>query len=88
MCLQGLSTEEQYLAVSGASKRLIEFTDGRIEILPMPTRRHQAISLHLLLHLLDAVRGAGQCRVLHRMSRPVRRSGTRRNGLRFGFREV
>lgn len=26
--LQGLWTEEQYLAVSGASKRLIEFTDG------------------------------------------------------------
>ena len=25
----------------------------------MPPRRHQAISLHLLLHLLDAVRGAG-----------------------------
>ena len=57
--LQGLWTEEQYLAVSGASKRLIEFTDGRIEILPMPTRRQQAISLHLLLHLLEAVRGGG-----------------------------
>ncbi len=57
--LQGLWTEEQYLAVSGASRRLIEFTDGRIEILPMPTRRHQAISLHLLLHLLEAVRGVG-----------------------------
>lgn len=57
--LQGLWTEEQYLAVSGASKRLIEFTDGRIEILPPPTRRHQAISLHLLLQLLDAVRGVG-----------------------------
>ena len=38
---------------------MIEFADGRIEILPTPTRRHQAISLHLLLHLLDAVRGIG-----------------------------
>ena len=57
--LQGLWTQDQYLAISAACNHLVEFTDGRIEILPMPTRRHQAISLHLLLALLGVVRDIG-----------------------------
>ena len=57
--LQGLWTQDQYLAISAACNHLIEFTDGRIELLPMPTRRHQAISLHLLLAFLDVVRDIG-----------------------------
>jgi hypothetical protein len=35
--LQGLWTEEQYLALTNQTNRLIEFTDGVIEVLPMPT---------------------------------------------------
>jgi Uma2 family endonuclease len=40
---QGTWTEEQYLAMTDHTNRLIEFTDGRLEPLAMPTDRHQAI---------------------------------------------
>jgi Uma2 family endonuclease len=49
--LQGLWTQEQYLRLTDHSNRLIEFTDGSIEVLPMPTKRHQAISKFLLFML-------------------------------------
>jgi len=49
--LQGLWTEEQYLRLTDHSNRLIEFTDGSIEVLVMPTKRHQAISKFLLFML-------------------------------------
>lgn len=49
--LQGLWTEEQYLRLTDYSNRLIEFTDGSIEVLPMPTKRHQAILRYLFLTL-------------------------------------
>jgi Uma2 family endonuclease len=52
---QGHCTEEQYLLLSSQTNRLLEFTDGSIEVLPIPTRRHQAISLCLLLELLAFV---------------------------------
>ena len=51
--LQGLWTEEQYLRLTDHSNRLIEFTDKKLEVLPMPTKRHQAIS-KFLLFLLNA----------------------------------
>ena len=47
--LQGLWTEAQYLRLTGGRRRLIEFTDGTLEILSMPTDRHQVIVRHLLL---------------------------------------
>src|SRR6478672_6348939 len=40
--IQGLWTEEQYLAMTDHSRRLLEFDDGYIEVLPMPTDKHQA----------------------------------------------
>jgi Uma2 family endonuclease len=46
--LQGLWTQAQYLAMSAHSRRLLEYTDGVIEVLPMPTDRHQIISRFLL----------------------------------------
>src|SRR5436190_21502291 len=55
--LQGLWTVEQYLRFTDHSNRLIEFTDKRLEVLPMPTKRHQAIVKYLLFVLsafLDA----------------------------------
>ena len=58
-CLQGLWTEEQYLKLTDECNRLLEFTDGRIEILPMPTRRHQAISRLLFLALFPFVSDRG-----------------------------
>lgn len=48
--LQGLWTQEMYLRLTNQSNQLIEFTDGIVEILPMPTRYHQSI-LALLYEL-------------------------------------
>src|SRR5688572_13758150 len=47
---QGDWTEEEYLWLTDHTRRLVEFTDGFIEVLPMPTDRHHAI----LDFLLDA----------------------------------
>ncbi|HEX5505409.1 MAG TPA: Uma2 family endonuclease, partial [Thermomicrobiales bacterium] len=56
---QGAWSEEQYLWLTDQSKRLIEFTDGAVEVLPMPTRKHQAISQFLFLAFLVAVQRTG-----------------------------
>ena len=45
--LQGLWTEAQYLRLTDQTNRLIEFTDGVIEVLPMPTMYHQKILAYL-----------------------------------------
>ena len=50
---QGGWTDEGYLSLTDTTNRLIEFTDGRIEFLPMPTKAHQLI----LMFLLEALRG-------------------------------
>ncbi len=52
--LQGLWTEEQYLTITDRVNELIEFTDGYIEVLPMPTRKHQRI-LSFLNNLLRSI---------------------------------
>ena len=57
--LQGLWTQAQYLELTNWSNRLLEFTDGRIEVLPMPTQRHQAVSRFLFLAFHFFVRGIG-----------------------------
>lgn len=57
--LQGLWSVEQYLKLTGQTNRLIEFTDGVIEVLPMPTKYHQAISKVLFLALLGVVQQIG-----------------------------
>ncbi len=57
--LQGLWSEQQYLRLTDQTNHLVEFTDGVIEVLPMPTKQHQAISLFLLLGLLAFVRPRG-----------------------------
>ncbi len=49
--LQGRWTAEQYLLLTDQTNRLIEFTDGYIEVLPMPTDQHQAIVEFLFLAL-------------------------------------
>ncbi len=56
---QGAWSEEQYLWLTDHSNHLIEFTDGYIEVLPMPTERHQAISQVLFLALLAYVQRIG-----------------------------
>lgn len=57
--LQGLWTQAQYLTLTDYSRRLLEFTDGYIEVLPMPTDRHQVISQLLMLQLFAFVQPRG-----------------------------
>jgi len=51
--LQGLWTEEQYLRLTDWSNRPLEFTDGSLEVLPIPTKQHQAILglLYRIFHM-------------------------------------
>lgn len=44
---QGNWTDEQYLVLTEHTNRLVEFTDGFLEALPMATERHQAIVEYL-----------------------------------------
>ena len=57
--LQGLWTEEQYLRLTDHVRRLLEFTDGRLEVLPMPTDRHRIILRFLFLALHPFVQDRG-----------------------------
>src|ERR1700722_11356572 len=45
---QGHLGEGDYLRLTDHSRRLAEFVDGRIEVLPMPTIEHQRIVLFLV----------------------------------------
>ena len=57
--LQGLWTQAQYLRLTNHARLLLEFTDGHLEVLPMPTDHHQAISQCLFLALLPVVGAMG-----------------------------
>jgi len=52
---QGEWSEDAYLELTDGTNRRIEFTDGRLEFLPMPTEVHEAIVQFLLLALLPFV---------------------------------
>jgi Uma2 family endonuclease len=47
--LQGEWSEEEYLVLTDHRCRLVEFTDGSLEVLPMPTDKHQLILKFLFL---------------------------------------
>lgn len=57
--IQGLWTTAQYLRLTDHARQLIEFTDGRLEPLPMPTDRHQTISRFLFLAVVRVVERLG-----------------------------
>ncbi|MFV9504943.1 MAG: Uma2 family endonuclease [Oscillochloridaceae bacterium umkhey_bin13] len=57
--LQGLWTEAQYLKLTDQTNHLIEFSDGIIEVLPMPTRSHQLIVRWLFLALYHFLQPRG-----------------------------
>jgi Uma2 family endonuclease len=57
--LQGHWTDEQYLLVTDQTNRLLEYRDGYIEALPMPTEEHQDISQFLFLALLSFLQQIG-----------------------------
>jgi Uma2 family endonuclease len=44
---QGTWTVDAYLELTDSTNHLVEFTDGRIEVLPMPTVTHQRILAYL-----------------------------------------
>ena len=44
---QGSWSDEHYLWLTDRTRRLIELTDGRVEVLPVPTERHQITLLFL-----------------------------------------
>lgn len=70
---QGEWTEEEYLSLTDSTNRMVEFTDGVLEVLPMPADRHQSIlrCLFLALHaFLDARGGLVQFAVLRLRLRP------------------
>jgi Uma2 family endonuclease len=53
---QGEWSEEEYLQLTDSTNRLIEFTDGRVEFLEMPTEAHQLIMAFLFEALRNFVR--------------------------------
>ena len=57
--IQGLWTEQQYLKLTDQTNHLVEFDDGSIEVLPMPTERHQAIVEFLFLMLRACIEQIG-----------------------------
>jgi len=52
---QGEWTEEAYLDLTDSTSRRIEFTDGRLEFLPMPTEIHESLVRFLFLALYQFV---------------------------------
>ena len=70
---QGEWTEEEYLRLTDGTNRMVEFTDGFLEILPMPTDRHRTLLKCLFLALnayLDPRGGVVQFAVLRLRLRP------------------
>jgi Uma2 family endonuclease len=56
---QGEWSEEEYLVLTDHRNRLIEYTDGFLEELPMPTDRHQATLLFLVLAFFHFLKPRG-----------------------------
>jgi Uma2 family endonuclease len=56
---QGKWSEEQYLVLTEHTSRLIEYSDGYLEVLPMPTDRHQTVLALLFLAFFHFVTPKG-----------------------------
>lgn len=56
---QGEWSERDYLWLTEHTRRLVEWTDGFIEVLPMPTDKHQAISAYLFVALHGLMQRVG-----------------------------
>jgi Uma2 family endonuclease len=61
---QGHWTRSDYLDLSDLTNRAIEYSDGRIELLPMPSTLHQRIVLYLYRTLYSFVLRGGLGEVL------------------------
>jgi len=56
---QGNWSEEEYLVLTDHRNRLVEFTDGFLEVLPMPTDKHQNVLEFLFLAFYGFVKPRG-----------------------------
>jgi Uma2 family endonuclease len=56
---QGSWSDEEYLVLTDHRNRLVEFTDGFVEVQPLPTDKHQAILGFLYLAFLTFVEPRG-----------------------------
>lgn len=56
---QGCWSDSDYLWLAGHLARLLELTDGRIEVLPMPTETHQFVLMFLYNALAAYTRARG-----------------------------
>ena len=56
---QGRWSEEEYLVLTGHRNRLVEFTDGFLEVLPMPTDKHQSVLKFLFLAFYASAESRG-----------------------------
>ena len=56
---QGEWSEEEYLVLTEHSNRLVEYTDGLLEALPMPTDKHQRVLKFLLFAFSAFVESRG-----------------------------
>jgi Uma2 family endonuclease len=56
---QGQWTEEEYLVLTGERARMVEFTDGYLEVLPTPTAKHQRLLQFLLLAFINFFQSRG-----------------------------
>jgi hypothetical protein len=46
---QGCWSEDEYLVLTDHRNRLVEYTDGFLEVLPLPTDKHQSVLKFLFL---------------------------------------
>ncbi len=63
---QGAWSEEQYLVLNDHGTRLVEFTDGCLEALPMPTDKHQSVLAFLFLAFVHFLNPAAERSSLRR----------------------
>jgi Uma2 family endonuclease len=56
---QGNWSEEEYLVLTDHRNRLVEFTDGYLEVLPMPTSEHQMLLKFLLFAFVRFIEARG-----------------------------
>jgi Uma2 family endonuclease len=56
---QGAWSEEEYLVLTDHRSRLIEYTDGFLEVLPMPTDKHQSMLQFLFIAFFQFVEPRG-----------------------------
>lgn len=53
--IQGMWTEQQYLTLTNQTNHLLELNDGEIEVLTMPTDKHQVILRFMFLMLFGFI---------------------------------